>query len=639
MTMITLATLGMALLLRTDASAADTLLASGLPQAPRVSSDGQAVAWSEYDRSSSAWRLLVLSNGITQTLPIAPSPVPFDVDLGDNGHGGLVATYSRCAGPSARNLPPRCRLYAYDFSTFAERPITAANAPGASQFLPSMASGRVAFVRVNAGRPLGPGNPQQIYVQKIAGGKPKLLPGGMQTKSSTGVATALDLSASSLAFTWNGSDSGEYPDGTSELRVDNLSGGQTLIRLAAEGDIESTEVLGPTLLAGGVVAYAISSSGDETSAEFDTFTLPGAHRGAAVAPEGLQSAASGPSGTIYSRCLPPNIIPQPGATSCEIVLAPVSYKNVDSEIASTARPTTISAYRGNWVAFSAYESATGNYRLMLRHPNGSVAPVPVPPRRVPFDVELGPIYGGREQSLRTALMAVYSRCQVEPRLDPTDLLPLPWTGRHCALFRYYLGSSHEQPIPGSGSRYLPSVWDGELAYARQASGGTPQLYLQSSKGNHSSRPIPGGPKGSNGGPRTLVLHEGRVAFVWEYRRGGELHSELRLDGAGGGGRLLDSISGASGSNRELSPSFTAAGILGWARRESGGRSWMLAYGLAGQQRVFSYLIPSPTEAFTLTQLSGSQLHVGGGVYYGRTEKNGSMSIMRLSSTPAVVTQR
>ncbi|HTQ68798.1 MAG TPA: hypothetical protein VMI13_08920 [Solirubrobacteraceae bacterium] len=636
LSVIALAALGLALS-SVETAAADTVLASGLPQAPRVSADGQTLAWSEYDRSASNWRLTVSSSGITRTLPIAPSPVPFDVDLGDNGHGALVAAYARCSKPSASGRPARCRLYDYDFTTETEHPIAVANAAGASQFLPSMAAGRVAFARVKEGRPEGPGNPQRIYLENLAGGKPKLMPGGSSTNRSPGRPTSIDLSPKSLAFTWAGPDTTNYPDGTSELRLDNLAGGQTLISLAAESEIEATNVLGPTLL-GGRVAYAVSSTGDETSAKFGTFVLPDALRATALAPEGVQSTASGSAGTIYSRCLPPTIIPQPGGSSCEVALAGVvPYRDVDPTLATTARPTTISAYRGTWVAFSAYQPAAGNYRLMLRYPNGSIAAAPVPPRRVPFDVQLGPIYGGRERSVRTALTAVYSRCHVEPRLDPIDMLPLPWTGQGCTLYHYYLGSSHEEAIPGTGSRYLPSVWNGQLAFARQVPGRGPQLYVQSLKGSPSPRRLPGGPGGTNAGPRALVLHEGRVAFVWEFRRGRSLYSEMRLDGHGGRGKLLDVTSSTSASNREISPSFTAGGALGWARRERGDHSWMLEYGHSGGG-VFSYLIPNPVEAFATTQLSGTQLQVNGTIFFGRAEDNGSMRIARLGATPAVVTR-
>ena len=621
-----------------SAASTSTVLASGLPAAPKVSADGQALAWSAYDPTVSGWHLMVLNNGITQMLPIARSPTPFDVDLGDNGHGGLVAAYSRCSHPSIRTLPHGCRVYVYDFAVGAERPIAIANVAGASQFLPSMAAGRVAFVRIGEGRPAGTKNPPHIYVQRLAGGKPRLLPGGTQNNNAATGPTALDLGASSLAFTWDShAVAGPfYPNGTSELRLDRLSGGQTLIDLQVQQEIQSIEELSPTLLEGGL-AYGIAAAGDETYTEFRSFGLPSAVRAAAPAPEGLESMASDSSDTIYSRCLPSTIVPSPASGSCEVDLtSEVPYVNPDQLLASSSRPSTISVYRGNWVAFSAYEPASGDYRLMLRHPNGSVLPAPVPPRRVPFDVQLGPLYGGKENSLRTALAAVYSRCRTEPQLDPVDMLPLPWTGRGCGLYSYYLGATHEQPIPGSGSRYLPSVWDGELAFAREGPGGAPELYLGTVKGKHLRR-LTGGPAGTGAGPRALVLHEGRLAFVWEFKRGGSLHSELPLDGPGTQARLLDSTASTSGVNLELFPSFTVAGVLAWARHEHGGHSWMLTYGLAGPH-VGTYLVPDPLQALGTPQLSG-QPQAHGTIFYARGEEDGATNIMSMAYPPAVVTQR
>ncbi len=621
-----------------SAASTSTVLASGLPAAPKVSADGQALAWSAYDPAVSGWHLMLLNNGITQMLPIAPSPTPFYVDLGDNGHGGLVAAYSRCSHPSIRTLPHGCRLYVYDFAVGAERPVAIANVAGASQFLPSMAAGRVAFVRIGEGRPAGTKNPPHIYVQSLAGGKPRLLPGGTQNNNAATGPTALDLSASSLAFTWDshGVAGPFYPNGTSELLLDRLSGGQTLIDLQVQQEIQSIEELTPTLL-GSALAYGITAAGDETYTEFRSFGLPGAVRAAAPAPEGLESTASGSSATIYSRCLPSTIVPSPASGSCEVDLtSEVPYVNPDRLLASSSRPSTISVYRGNWVAFSAYEAASGDYRLMLRHPNGSVLPAPVPPRRVPFDVQLGPLYGGKENSLRTALAAVYSRCRTEPQLDPVDMLPLPWTGRGCVLYSYYLGATHEQPIPGAGSRYLPSVWDGELAFAREGPGGAPELYLGTLAGRRLRR-LTGGPAGTGAGPRALALHEGRLAFVWEFKRGGSVHSELRLDGPGAQARLLDSTASTSGVNRELSPSFTVAGVLAWARHERGGHSWMLAYGLAGPH-VGTYLVPDPLQALGTPQLSG-QPQAHGTIFYARGERDGATSIMSMAYPPAVVTQR
>ena len=123
-------------------------LAGGLPQAPKVSAAGGALAWSTFDSTVGMWRLMVRRGGITQALPTAPRATPFDVDLGEDGHGGLVASYSRCSTPTrSTELPHGCKLYYYDFVTGSERPIAVANAAGYSQFDPSMAAGRVGRMR------------------------------------------------------------------------------------------------------------------------------------------------------------------------------------------------------------------------------------------------------------------------------------------------------------------------------------------------------------------------------------------------------------------------------------------------------------------------------------------------------------
>ena len=622
-----------------SAASTSTVLASGLPAAPKVSADGQALAWSAYDPAVSGWHLMLLNNGITQMLPIAPSPTPFDVDLGDNGHGGLVAAYSRCSHPSIRTLPHGCRLYVYDFAVGAERPIAIANVAGASQFLPSMAAGRVAFVRIGEGRPAGTKNPPHIYVQSLAGGKPRLLPGGTQNNNAATGPTALDLSASSLAFTWDshGVAGPFYPNGTSELLLDRLSGGQTLIDLQVQQEIQSIEELTPTLL-GSALAYGITAAGDETYTEFRSFGLPGAVRAAAPAPEGLESTASGSSATIYSRCLPSTIVPSPASGSWRSgphergplrEPRPAARQQLPSE-----HDQRLSRQLGRVQRLRSRQAGTTGSCSVI--PTAPSSPPPCRRGAFPSTCSSDPLYGGKENSLRTALAAVYSRCRTEPQLDPVDMLPLPWTGRGCVLYSYYLGATHEQPIPGAGSRYLPSVWDGELAFAREGPGGAPELYLGTLAGRRLRR-LTGGPAGTGAGPRALALHEGRLAFVWEFKRGGSVHSELRLDGPGAQARLLDSTASTSGVNRELSPSFTVAGVLAWARHERGGHSWMLAYGLAGPH-VGTYLVPDPLQALGTPQLSG-QPQAHGTIFYARGERDGATSIMSMAYPPAVVTQR
>ena len=626
-------------LLNCGSSVADVTLASGLPQAPKVSAAGQVLAWSVFEPAKRAWRLVVRRVGETQVLPIAGRSTPFDVDLGDDGHGGLVASYSRCSAAMGGAEPPHgCRLYYYDFATGTERPIAVANARGFSQFDPSMAAGRVAFARIGDRRRVGASNRARIYVQSLAGRKPRRLPGGFENNGPGTGPTALDLSATALAFSWDarGATAFEpFSTATSQVSVDSISGAQTLVALVTSGEISAYEEFSPTL-AGGTVYYAetgIEEGG--SSHQLRSLTLPGAHAGVAGAPPSVGSIATSSAGTIYSRCTASGGFP--GGPPCEVVLAEhIAYSDPDQEVAAVARPTTISLspqmsieqspghVPGNWLAWSAYDPAGRNYRLMLRRPDGTAVAVPVPPRRVPFDVELGPRVGG-------GLIAVYSRCRIEPRLDPRDMLPLPATGRGCRVYRYDIGSPGEHAIPGSGSRFLPSVWNGELAFAKLAPDGRPAVYVGSLNGRAAPRRLIVGPAGSDSrlGPRALVLREGRVAFVWEYRTRSGLRSELRLAGLGARSLLLDSVSSGSGSVRELSPSFGfTGGVLAWAHREGGGQSRIEVFGLSSRH-LDSYLAPSPIEALATNRLAVHNHLASGEALYARGDGHGGATIRQL----------
>lgn len=644
---MTVATTAALALLSCGSSQADLTLAGGLPQAPKVSAAGDAFAWSVFEPATQAWRLVVRRAGTTQVLPIAGRSAPFDVDLGDDGHGDLVASYSRCsAQPQSVEPPHGCRLYYYDFATGAERPIAVANAPGYSQFDPSMAAGRVAFARIEDRRRVGAGNRVRIYIQSLAGGQPRRLPSGLENDNPRTGPTALDLSATALAFSWDAQGATAFEPfsmATSQVTVDDLSGAhagaQTLVALVTSGEVSAAEELSPTLTAGAVYYGEAGIEEGGSTHQFRSLSLPGAQAGVAEAPAGLASTATSSTGTIYSPCSAPYGFPT--GPPCEVALAEhVAYANPDREVAHTIRPTTVSMspqqsieqspyhVPGNWLAWSAYDPAHGDYRLMLRGPSGVITAAPVPPRQVPFDVQLGPRAGG-------GLIAVYSRCRVEPRLDPHDMLPLPATGRGCRLYRYDIGSAGERAIPGSGSRFLPSVWKGELAFAMLEPDGRPALYLGSLNGRVSPRRLTAGPAGSNPslGPRALVLRLGRVAFVWEYRTRSGLRSELRMDDPGGRSQLLDGVVSPAGNVRELSPLFTGAetstaGVLAWARREAGEQSRIEVYGLSSRQ-LTAYLAPNPIEALAANHLVVLNHLATGEAFYARGDGHGGATIAHL----------
>jgi hypothetical protein len=69
-------------------------------------------------------------------------------------------------------------------------------------------------------------------------------------------------------------------------------------------------------------------------------------------------------------------------------LALPAFAKADDLIGVASRPTPISAYAGR-LAWSAYNPATNSYSLMTSI-GGVTSVVPVSPRSVPFDVDLGP---------------------------------------------------------------------------------------------------------------------------------------------------------------------------------------------------------------------------------------------------------
>ncbi len=187
---------------------------------------------------------------------------------------------------------------------------------------------------------------------------------------------------------------------------------------------------------------------------------------------------------------------------------------------------------------------------------GQRARLPVAPRSVPFDVDLGP-------DADDNVVAVYSRCTQEPA-DPSGAQraadrifsaphPAYTTGRGCDLYRYDFRAAQEEKIEGAStgqaSEVLPSVWKDEIAFARVYErragnrGIYPYLYVRSLTEKAHSRRQPGGSRGISGlpGPTSLDLYGRRLSFTWNHAtdnapaRG---TTELRLDTVDGDHEVL-----------------------------------------------------------------------------------------------------
>ena len=126
-----------------------------------VALDGRLVYSLEDD---TGWHLHVRGRDATDTaLPASPSPQPFDVDLGTDAKGNVVAVYARCT--------PTCRIAMLDLVTGVERPVAGVHASGYSETAPTIRDGVLGFQRRPAKRAsggeyrlitLGPGHRSRI---------------------------------------------------------------------------------------------------------------------------------------------------------------------------------------------------------------------------------------------------------------------------------------------------------------------------------------------------------------------------------------------------------------------------------------------------------------------------------------------
>lgn len=192
------------------------------------------------------------------------------------------------------------------------------------------------------------------------------------------------------------------------------------------------------------------------------------------------------------------------------------------DVAAVSAATPVSAW-GGYVLWSAYDASTQTYALTEFGPSGLVR-LPVPVRRAPFDVDVGPDRNGRPA-------AVYSRCA----RDAASPLDLP---SGCDVWKLDLTSGREQLVRSvsspTGSETTPSIWRGRIAFARRYERGrglerrVAILYVQRRASSRRLIRLPGGPiprcepaaqrdlceASIKAGPASLDLAGRRLAFRW-----------------------------------------------------------------------------------------------------------------------------
>ena len=218
-----------------------------------ISALGDHVAYSV--REAGGYRLTVARDGVVSTLPIAPRSAPFDVDLGTDAAGAVVATFSRCAAPDGPWNGRGCRLRVVDLASGRERAIGVPVVAGASDTSPSMWRGRVVFARnvraerhdIDQIRYKAPGRRIRSLPHGVA---PSRCPyrTGCRGLTVRGDVQGMDLGARLAAFRWFIQAPAVIGHGGTEVRAVRLSTGRSaLVGAGFVGEVctGSTDALEP----------------------------------------------------------------------------------------------------------------------------------------------------------------------------------------------------------------------------------------------------------------------------------------------------------------------------------------------------------------------------------------------------------
>ena len=130
-----------ATLLAAAPASADEVVAELHRDTP-IAAHGGALAWSQYDPASRRYRLVVRRGGVATTRARSAARRPFDVSLGPDAHGRLVALYTRC-----RTATRGCDVYRYDLASRRERRLATVSSPAHDEAWPVQWGDHVAFVR------------------------------------------------------------------------------------------------------------------------------------------------------------------------------------------------------------------------------------------------------------------------------------------------------------------------------------------------------------------------------------------------------------------------------------------------------------------------------------------------------------
>lgn len=251
-------------------------------------------------------------------------------------------------------------------------------------------------------------------------------------------------------------------------------------------------------------------------------------------------------------------------------------------IARVDRPAPIAAHGGRVVW--SQRTAGGRAFQLMTWADGVTSAVPIAPRAIPFDVDLGPSGDG-------GTVAVYSRCRTEGVAGGHEVADY-LGGRGCDIYRYDFATGSETKVDAVSSPRASEAWPTfhrpRLAFARVYDNKRdyPYIYVNDLNDGHGSQRMPGGQRNTcqrnrrtgrtictddrRSMPLDLELYGRRLAFTWRYTDFAESFAyDIRLD----------DVRARDGSPRRLVKQHgggLTAIVLGWPAFASGRIFWSAA---------------------------------------------------------------
>jgi hypothetical protein len=202
--------------------------------------------------------------------------------------------------------------------------------------------------------------------------------------------------------------------------------------------------------------------------------------------------------------------------------APAATAETTQVLELVANQTVLSAYNGH-VVWNELDAQTGHWFLRHWHA-GTSARLPVAPRSVQFDIDVGPASNGIP-------VAVYSRCDQEPAPPSGVALSPDWMAAEgCDIYSVSLVSGKERRVRRvstiRGSETTPSIWRNRIAFARRPAGRrSARLYVRLRRravrlsGGTVPRSCDGCEPRPYAGPDALDLQKRSLSYLWRMRNG------------------------------------------------------------------------------------------------------------------------